>query len=126
MTLDTAVPVILRPSHVHSAFARGKARRCSLAVIALLCALSNGAWRVDAAEALPSPAPTAEVLVADAVPAGLQWDQAEPPPQPSLVSRWWFWTAVGAVAVATAAVIGLSSRGSAPPVSHLGNQVFAP
>jgi hypothetical protein len=45
---------------------------------------------------------------------------------PSLFHRWWFWSAVGAVAVATAVTILVSSRGQAPPATDLGNQEFHP
>ena len=44
----------------------------------------------------------------------------------SLVEKWWFWTAVGAVAAGTVAVIWISSRGHAPPATDLGNQEFQP
>ncbi len=49
----------------------------------------------------------------------------EPAP-PSVLGRWWFWTAVSAVAVATVAVIVVSSRGQASPATNLGNQEFSP
>jgi hypothetical protein len=48
------------------------------------------------------------------------------PAQPSLLHRWWFWTAVGAAAAATVAIIVISSRGHAPPTTDLGNQEFQP
>ncbi len=51
---------------------------------------------------------------------------AAEPAQPSLFGRWWFWTAVGVAAAATVAVILVSSEGSAPPASDLGNQEFQP
>ena len=46
--------------------------------------------------------------------------------KPSVFGRWWFWTAVGAVAAGTVAVIWISSRGHAPPATDLGNQEFQP
>jgi hypothetical protein len=104
----------------------GKARRRAIAVIALLCILSNALPQADAAE--PPPAQTSDTGSTDTseLPAGLQLDQPSPAVPPSMVSRWWFWTAVGAVAVATAAVVIASSRGSGPPTTNLGNQVFGP
>jgi hypothetical protein len=51
---------------------------------------------------------------------------AQEPAQPSVFRRWWFWTAVGAVAAGTVAVIWISSRGHAPPATDLGNQEFQP
>jgi len=48
------------------------------------------------------------------------------PANPSLFQHWWFWTAVGVAAVATAVVVVISSRGHAPPATNLGNQEFQP
>jgi hypothetical protein len=126
VTFHTADPVILPPSRRHSAVALGKARRHAIAVLALLCFLTDGLPRADAAEAPPTLAADAESSGTDALPPGLQLNQPAPATQPSMLSRWWFWTAVGAVAVATATVIIASSRGSGPPSTQLGNQVFAP
>ncbi len=53
-------------------------------------------------------------------------DPVPKPAHPSLLKQWWFWTAVGAVAAVTVAVIVASSRGQAPPATVLGNQEFAP
>jgi hypothetical protein len=50
----------------------------------------------------------------------------EQPAQSSVFRRWWFWTAVGAVAAGTVAVIVISSQGHAPPATDLGNQEFQP
>jgi hypothetical protein len=52
--------------------------------------------------------------------------QMQTQPQAPLFRRWWFWTAVGVAAAATAAVIVISSRGHAPPATDLGNQEFQP
>ena len=48
------------------------------------------------------------------------------PARPSVFRRWWFWTAVGAVAAGTVAVIIISTRGHAPPATDLGNKEFQP
>jgi tetratricopeptide (TPR) repeat protein len=48
--------------------------------------------------------------------------QAESKP---VYKKWWFWTAVGVVAVGgTVGVVAASSGGSGPPMSDLGNIVF--
>ena len=48
--------------------------------------------------------------------------QAEAKP---VYKKWWFWTAVGVVAVGgTVGVVAASSGGSGPPMSDLGNIVF--
>lgn len=58
---------------------------------------------------------------------GLDLDNGTPQAEaPSLFRRWWFWSAVGAVAAATLATIVVSSRGQAPPATDLGNQEFHP
>jgi len=123
VTLDTALITshpLLRRHHVFAV------RRCMVAALALLCFLWDGHHRAHAAEALPTLEPDRGGQTSDPLPAGVQLNQPEPATQPTMVAGWWFWTAVGAVAVATAAVIVASSRGSAPPTTNLGNQVLAP
>jgi len=47
---------------------------------------------------------------------------APPEPSPAFYERWWFWTAVGAVALTTLIIVATSS-GSRPPSTDLGNKV---
>jgi len=82
--------------------------------------------KASAAETQPPLEPDLAALATAAPPAGLQLNQTDPGSPPTMVSRWWFWTALGAVAVASAVVIVASSRGAAPPATALGNRVFAP
>lgn len=126
VTFPTTVPLIPRPPHLHPGIALGKARRHLIAVIALLCFLSQGLPRADAAETMATLASDTGTPGTNDLPAGLQLNRLEPAAQPTMASRWWFWTAVGAVVVATATVIIASSAGSGPPTTSLGNQVFAP
>jgi hypothetical protein len=122
----TTVPFTVRQIRLRPALALGRARRRHLlAVIVLLGFLLHGLPRADAAEP-PATLADAGAPGTDELPAGLQLSRPEPAAHPTMVSRWWFWTAVGAVAAATATVIIVSSRGSAPPTTNLGNQVFAP
>ncbi|HEX7498932.1 MAG TPA: hypothetical protein VF524_01360 [Polyangia bacterium] len=130
-------------------------RRISTAMVATLvsvCVLVSGATakagdlsppaqenRVApalAAESAPPP-PSSPAAVAPAAFAPLaptQPPQSNPaldlrtpvPEQPSILGRWWFWTAVGVAAAATVAIIVVSSRGNAPPATDLGNQEFKP
>ncbi len=97
-----------------------------LALVALLCFTMATIESAVAEE--PNPAATAPSLVTpppSVPPAAPGVDTstagAEPSP-PSLLTRWWFWTAVGAVVAATVGVAVLSSRGSAVPATDLGNQ----
>jgi hypothetical protein len=99
-------------------------------------AQENGAAPESGVEpATPPPnAPAAFAPAAFAPPAPTQPAPANPaldlrtpaPEQPSIFARWWFWTAVGAVAAATVAIIVVSSRGHTPPATDLGNQEFKP
>jgi hypothetical protein len=99
--------------------------------VTLLCLLLGPPLRANAEENAVSLAPGAAGLAADPAlpPAGLDVNRqpAAPSaaPKSTILERWWFWTAVGAVAAATVGVIIVSSRGSAVPSTELGNQVFA-
>ncbi|MBN2573474.1 MAG: hypothetical protein JXP73_02815 [Deltaproteobacteria bacterium] len=75
---------------------------------------------------LPPPVAAQDSLPPPANPALDLSAPAQEQPKPSLLGRWWFWTAAGVVAGATVAVIVLSSRGHAPPATDLGNQEFRP
>jgi hypothetical protein len=44
----------------------------------------------------------------------------------SLVEKWWFWSAIGAVVVGTVVAIVLIDGGSSTPRTTLGNQEFRP
>jgi hypothetical protein len=78
------------------------------------------------ASAAPLP-PSAATPAAPANPAlDLQTPTPAAEPGSSVFRRWWFWTAVGAAAAATVAVIWVSSSGNAPPATDLGNQEFQP
>lgn len=117
---------MLRPPQFRPAPALGRARRRLIALTALLCFLSAGMRAASAAETQPTLEPDLAALGTDALPAGLELNPTDPGSPPTMASRWWFWSAVGAVAVASAVVIVASSRGSAPPGTALGNRVFAP
>jgi hypothetical protein len=74
-----------------------------------------------------SPAAVAPLAPTQPPPTNSALDLRTPAPaQPSILGRWWFWTAVGVAAAATVAIIVLSSRGHAPPATDLGNQEFRP
>ena len=74
-----------------------------------------------------SPAAFAPLAPAQPSPANPALDLRTPvPEQPSILGRWWFWTAVGVAAAATVAIIVVSSHGHAPPATDLGNQEFRP
>lgn len=102
------------------------ARRHWIVVLALLCFGASQVQDVRAADVPNPPTSPSPTLATDTLPAGVQLDGAATSEEPTLVSRWWFWTAVGAVAIATAAIIVASSRGSAPPSTTLGNRTFQP
>lgn len=83
--------------------------------------------------AAPAPVPAAPLPSSAATPGApanpaldLQTPTPSAEPGTSVLRSWWFWTAVGAAAAATVAVIWVSSRGSAPPATDLGNQEFQP
>jgi hypothetical protein len=108
-----------------------------VAVVLLGCFLAGGPARAQEENAVePAPAQPAAVLPAipplppppPPSPALDVSSPAQQPPasRPSLFRRWWFWTAVGAVAAGTVAVIIISSHGHAPPATDLGNQEFQP
>jgi hypothetical protein len=108
-----------------------KAARNLLAVFTLLCLALASLGPAKAEETTPataSPAPAIPAPAPESPPApGLDTSTAAPEPAaPSLLGRWWFWTAVGVVAAATVAVAVLSSRAAAPPATDLGNQEFKP
>ena len=121
-------------------FARRKAGRILreiASVAALGCFLASWPVRAQgesAAElapvpppaALPAPLPAAPPLPPPPNPALDVRAPAPEPPQPSVLDRWWFWTAIGAAAVATVVVVVISTRGHAPPTTDLGNQEFQP
>jgi hypothetical protein len=93
----------------------------------LLCVLPGKISRASAEEqpsatqASAAPAPGSRSRPAP----GLDLRAAPPSTDgPSILRGWWFWTAVGAIAAGTVAVIVVSSRGSAPPPTNLGNQTF--
>jgi hypothetical protein len=102
---------------------------CSiLGVVAVLCfslALPTRVCAQQAVPALPTSTPPVPVPTAETTIPGLDTNAKEPTAPPR-VRRWWFWTAVGLVAGATVTVAVLSSRGSAPPATDLGNQKFQP
>ncbi len=94
-------------------------------------AQENPAAPVRAAEpATPppsSPAAFAPLAPTQSPPTNSALDLRTPAPEhPSILGRWWFWTAVGVAAAATVAIIVVSSRGHAPPATDLGNQEFGP
>lgn len=109
--------------------ARPTRLRCLATAFLLLCFALGSSRRLNAQEAAAAFAPDSAGMSAGASsfpPAGLDLNAQPPSPEPPLLARWWFWTAVGAIAVATVAVLVGSSRGSALPATNLGNQVFAP
>jgi hypothetical protein len=85
----------------------------------------------------PQVAPGSPVLPAAAPPSSpqakpssapspaLDFGTARTAPRP-VTERWWFWTAVGTVVVATAVLLVLANREPAPPATTLGNQEFKP
>jgi hypothetical protein len=95
---------------------------------ALLCLLSAQIGAAAEEESVPAQPPLALRADAAAPPApGLDLQTAPTTSnRPSVLKSWWLWTAVGVVAAGTVAVIVLSSRGSAPPPTDLGNQAFHP
>jgi hypothetical protein len=87
--------------------------------------------QVRAESTAPDPTSTAGLIDATPAPspANPALDLRSPTPEepkPSIFRQWWFWTAVGAATAATVVVIVVSARGSAPPVTNLGNQEFRP
>jgi len=117
------------PSRAHShrrpSFHLWKAPRYAAATFALLGFLGRDVRRARAEDTQTAGSAPA-VTAAETLPAGLDLNLSVPSPEPNILTRWWFWTAMGAVAVATAAAIVASSHGSARPATNLGNQVFAP
>jgi hypothetical protein len=106
-----------------------RAARNLLAVVTLLCLALASVGTAKADQANPGAVSPGTAIPAQApsLPdsAGLDMSTAAPEPEgPSLLGRWWFWTAVGVVAAATVAAAVLSSRASAPPATDLGNQEF--
>ena len=132
----------------------GRVAHRTAAVLVLGCFLASGPMRAEeksaveptpaspAPTAAPSPGPTAAASAepAPALPpaaftatpgaaANPALDVRTPAPEPakpSLLRRWWFWTAVGVAVGATAAIVIISTRGHAPPATDLGNQEFQP
>jgi hypothetical protein len=105
-----------------------------------MCLLVGGRAASASGEAAPTPVESARAttLPAESL-AAPPSDPGMPAPaspaldfhtqtseQPSLFHRWWFWTAVGAAAAVSVAIIVISSRGHAPPSTDLGNQEFQP
>jgi hypothetical protein len=110
-----------------------KAGRGAWATVALLCFWATHLPQARGDDHAPTvvvsePATgSAETTVAPPIAPGLDLKASGPDTQPpTILKRWWFWTAVGAVAAATVVTIVMSSRGSAPPATSLGNQEFAP
>lgn len=114
--------------------ARRRPRRWRRAVVAgalvALCSTLARNARADGEESAASDQAVPLTQVAALPPAGPPGLDLEGPrsaaPEPSLVSRWWFWTALGVVAATTAVVMVASIRGQAPPATQLGNQEFRP
>lgn len=76
------------------------------------------------AQAMPEnaqapPGAVAPLLPAAAPAVALSSQESEAAP---LYKRWWFWTAIGAVAAGTATAIALGSSGDGIPDTPLGNQ----
>jgi hypothetical protein len=67
--------------------------------------------------ALQEPAP------APYLPPGADLTPSSPPAEPRrpITKRWWFWAAVGGLAVATVAVILIAGSSPSPPGSTLGD-----
>jgi hypothetical protein len=117
-----------RPDRLDRRTARPTRLRCLATAFVLLCFAPGSSQRLNAQEAAAAFTADSPAMIAGASfpPAGLDLTPQAASPEPPLLARWWFWTAVGAIAVATVAVIVGSSRGSALPATNLGNQVFAP
>ena len=80
--------------HIESFLSRvpvGDARAAELIALRTQCVQAATTTQTHSAEPLPPP---------------------PPPPPPPFYSRWWFWTAVGAVAITSVGVAVIATRGS--------------
>ena len=121
---------------------------CLLVVLGILGPASALAQQSSQPSAEPAPAAATEPSAAPAAPQpeGQVQPVVPQPSQPattspalnfsqpsaqtdkdeSLVEKWWFWTAIGAVVVGTVLAIVLVDSGSSTPKTTLGNQEFKP